>query len=73
MPRINLNSRNNVIVKHQEGFSQRCITMQLQISKSSVLKITNKYKLYKSIEDLPKSGRKRMNTDREVRSLINIS
>jgi len=73
MPKLEIYIRKMVIVRAKEGYSQRKIAANLKISRRAVQNIIKKYKNFKTVEDLPRSGRKRSYTDRDLRNLIRLS
>ena len=73
MARIDIEKRQKIINLHNEGFSQRQISNEVNIGRPAIQKIINKKIKYNYIEDMPKSGRKRIYSDRELGSLIRLS
>lgn len=73
MPKIDIEKRKLVVALHEKGFSQRKIANDLKIPRPSIQMIINKYRKYNTIENMPKSGRRKSYTDRELRTLIRLS
>lgn len=73
MKQIDQKIRELVIKYDNEEVSQRGIANLLKISRCSVQNIIKKQKLYGSVENRPKTGRPRVLTIREERSLIRKS
>ena len=70
MAPISIDIRRLAIIKLQDGWSQRKIAMDLNISRHCVQRILTKFQQHKTLEDLQKSGRPRRNNDRCERLLI---
>ena len=67
---ISIDIRRLVIIKFQDGWSQRKITMDLNISRHGVQRILTKFQQHKTQEDLQKSCKPQRNDDRCERLLI---
>ena len=70
MGKLSIDLRKLVVQKVAEGWSQRTIGKHLNISRCAVQNIIKKVKEHGTIENLPKIGHPRMNSERTVRSLI---
>ena len=70
MPPISIDMRILVIIKFQDGWSQRKIAMDLDISRHGVQRILTKFQQHKTPKDLQKSGRPLRNDDKCERLLI---
>ena len=68
MAQISIDIRRLVIIKFQDNWSQRNITMN--ISRHGVQRILTKFQQHKTLENLQKSGRPRRNDDRCEKLLI---
>ena len=66
MGKILIDVRILVVAKMNDGWSQKKLTDDLNISRRAVQNIMMKYRKHKSIENLPKSGRPPLNTERNV-------
>ena len=64
MSELSSETRAQVIVLSEEGYSQRQISSRLGISKSGVQKTIARYKTYGTFNSLPRSGRRKCNTSR---------
>ena len=64
MVSISIDTRRIVIIKFEDGWSQRKIAMDLNISRHSVQRILTKFQQHKTLEDLQISGRPRRNGER---------
>ena len=73
MGRLSLDIRELVIQKLKQGWSQRKVAKELNISRNAVQYIILKLKRHNTLEDLFKSGRRPKNTKRSERSLIRMS
>lgn len=73
MAKISIDIRKLVIKKLKEGFSQREVSKDLNISRNAVQNIIRKLQQHGTLENLCKSGRKPKNTPRSERSLIRMS
>src|SRR2546430_9859075 len=70
MPRISLEKRSRIHTLHQIGFSTREVAAQEGIDQSSVVRICKKFAETGSFDDLPKSGRPRIMSERYERKLL---
>lgn len=73
MPRITDNIRKHIIQSFEEGFSERDISNEFNLSKSGVHGIITKWLNDGTIIDRPKSGRKRIYNNRDMRELLRLS
>ena len=73
MGKISLDVRKLVILKFQEGWSQRKISKDLNISRHGVQRIIVKFKVQHTLLDLHRSGRPRKISDRSERILVRHS
>ena len=65
---ISIDIRRLVIIKFQDGWSQRSISMNLNISRHGVQRILIKFQQHETLEDLQKSIRPRRNDDKSRES-----
>jgi len=70
MGEIGIHVRKLVIIKMQNGWSQRKIAADLNISRHGVQRIITKFNAHNKVTDFSRSGRPRLNTLRSERSLI---
>ena len=73
MALINEYKRKMVVDMWKEGKSQAAISRELKISRCAVQNIILKFRLYSTIQDLPRSGRPLKTSRSEVRALIIMS
>ena len=62
--------KNSIIEKHQEGYSSREIGRLLQINDRTVRKIVGKFYRTGQVENLPRSGRPRKISQRDLRVVL---
>ena len=70
MVNVSIDLRKLVVRNVNEGLSKRTIAKHLNSSRCALLNIIKKVKEHRTIENLPKNSRPRMNSERTVRSLI---
>jgi len=70
MGEIGIHIRKLVIIKMQDGWSQRKISEDLNILRHGVQRIITKFNPHNKVTDLSRSGRPWLNTVRSERSLI---
>ena len=59
-----------VFLSRDNGLSQRKIAKEMQITRATVSSVLEKYRKTRSVNDLPKTGRKRKITTQEEASIV---
>lgn len=73
MAKISIDIKKLVIKRLKEGYSQRKVSNEFNISRNAVQYILRKLQQHGTLDNLSKSGRKPKNTQRAERSLIRMS
>ena len=73
MTKLSLDIRKLVLQKLKDGWSQRKVTIDLNISRHEIQRIVLKFQQHETLENLPKSSRKPDDIPRSERLLIRAS
>ena len=69
MPRLSIIQRDRIIQFKNSGLSNRKIAKKINCDEKSVRNTLKRYKMYETLLDMPKSGRPRVTTERDDRSI----
>lgn len=72
MPRLSHDQRVQIITLVDEGYTYAQLAQRFNCRKATVVDLVRKFRQTNSVEDLPKSGRRRASTERQDRYLVRL-